>query len=92
MSVGIVIADGDTKKELNSKYYIISPEYKTGGMFSATIADAPKEKTIIMTRTGALEDIRKHIMPSMMPSMSLELWLFFYLLEITYCYFVRKNA
>ena len=74
MSIGIVIADGDTKKELNSKYYIISPEYKTGGMFSATIADALKEKTLVMTRSGAIEDIRKHTMPSMMPSMNLELW------------------
>ena len=59
MSIGIVIADGDTKKELNSKYYIISPEYKTGGMFSATIADAPKKKTFVMTRNSAIEDIKK---------------------------------
>lgn len=59
MSIGIVIADSETKKELNSKYYIISPEYKTGGMFSNTIADAPKEKTVVMSRAGALEDIKK---------------------------------
>lgn len=58
MSIGIVIADGITKKELDSKYYIISPEYKSGGMFSDTLADAPDEKTFVMSRAEAIEDLK----------------------------------
>ena len=57
MSIGIVVADGTAKKEINSKYYIISPEFRSGGMFSGTINDAPKEKTCVVTRKEALKDI-----------------------------------
>lgn len=58
MSIGIVIADGETKKEIKSKYYIITPEYKDGGMFSSTINDAPDAKTVIVSRTKAISDIK----------------------------------
>ena len=34
MSIGIVVADSATKKKVDSRYYIIDPEYKVGGMFS----------------------------------------------------------
>lgn len=34
MSIGIVVADSETKKKIDSRYYIIDPEYKVGGMFS----------------------------------------------------------
>ena len=59
MSIGIVIADGDTKKELDSKYYIITPEYKRGGMYSHTLAAAPDDKTNIMNRKETIEDIER---------------------------------
>jgi hypothetical protein len=58
MSIGIAIADGSTKMLKDSKYYIITPEYKSGGMFSGTINDAPKEKTYVMSRTEAIKDIK----------------------------------
>ena len=58
MSIGIAIADGKTKKLKDSKYYIITPEYKSGGMFSGTINDAPKEKTFVMSRSAAIKDIK----------------------------------
>lgn len=34
MSIGIVVADSETKKKIDSLYYIIEPEYRVGGMFS----------------------------------------------------------
>lgn len=58
MSIGIVISDGNNKKEIKSKYYIISPEYRSGGMFSSTINDAPNEKTSVVSRTEAIDDIK----------------------------------
>ena len=58
MSIGIAIADGNTKKLKNSKYYIITPEYKSGGMFSSTINDAPKEKSFVLSRLEAVKDIK----------------------------------
>ena len=58
MSIGIVVADGVAKKEINSKYYIISPEFISGGMFSSTINDAPKEKTFKVSRDEAIRDIK----------------------------------
>ena len=61
MSIGVVVADGTAKKEMNSKYYIISPEYKSGGMFSSTINDAPKEKTLIVSRNEAIKDIKDYL-------------------------------
>lgn len=59
MSIGIVIADGERKKEIQSKYYIINPEYRSGGMFSETISDAPDEKTFLMSRAEAVDDIKE---------------------------------
>lgn len=58
MSIGIVVADGFTKKEIKSKYYIISPEFREGGMFSSTINDAPREKLLMVSRIDALKDIK----------------------------------
>lgn len=57
MSIGIVIADAKTKKEIKSKYYIISPEYESGGMFSNTLFDVPKSKIEIVSREEAIEGI-----------------------------------
>lgn len=34
MSIGVVVADSDTKMKIDSVYYIIDPEYKAGGMYS----------------------------------------------------------
>lgn len=58
MSIGIVVADGNTKKEIKSKYFIITPEYKNGGMFSSTLNDAPDAKTVIVSRMKAIREIK----------------------------------
>ncbi len=34
MSIGVVVADEVSKKEIDSLYYIIDPEYRVGGMYS----------------------------------------------------------
>ena len=57
MSIGVVIANGDTKREVTSKYYIISPEFQSGGMFSNKLNDAPHDKTCQMTREDAIKDL-----------------------------------
>ena len=59
MSIGLVIADSATFKVIDSKYYIITPEYKSGGMFSYTLGRAPKKLTAVVSRADALADIRK---------------------------------
>lgn len=57
MSIGIVIADTDTFRLLGGRYYIISPEYRIGGMFADTLfLDAGREP-IICTREEAMDDI-----------------------------------
>ncbi len=37
MSIGTVIADGDTFRALDAKYQILTPEYLAGGMFSGVL-------------------------------------------------------
>ena len=34
MSIGVVVADSQTQKKIDSVYYIIDPEYKVGGMYA----------------------------------------------------------
>ena len=46
MSIGIVIADGATKEKIASKYYIITPEYRVGGMFSHELRSSENEARI----------------------------------------------
>lgn len=58
MSIGIVIADARTREKIDSKYYIIDPEYKVGGMFSSELRTAGKE-THMTNRKQALGEIRQ---------------------------------
>lgn len=58
MSIGVVIADTKTRKKIDSVYYIITPEYKVGGMFSAELR--PNENDArITSRKQALKEIRE---------------------------------
>ncbi len=58
MSIGIVIADSETKKKIDEIYYIIDPEYKVGGMYSDELK-LDKEKAHIINRKQALKEIKK---------------------------------
>lgn len=57
MSIGAVIADSVTYKEIDSRYYIISPEYKSGGMYSNVIKLGGTPEPIVSSREEALADL-----------------------------------
>lgn len=58
MSIGIIIADGRTKEKIASKYYIITPEYKVGGMYASELESSEKEARVT-DRKQALEELRQ---------------------------------
>jgi len=37
MSIGLVVSDSDTFKPVETRYYILDPEYQIGGMFSSAL-------------------------------------------------------
>ena len=57
MSIGTVIADSDGFRLLAGRYHIITPEYKTGGMFSDTLFLDCGRKPILCSREEALADL-----------------------------------
>ena len=58
MSIGIVVADSETKEKIDSVYYIIDPEYKVGGMFSYELR-LDDETARVTNRKQALKEIRE---------------------------------
>ena len=58
MSIGIVIADAETKEKVDSVYYIIEPEYRVGGMYSGELR-LDEEGVRVMDRESALAEIRQ---------------------------------
>lgn len=51
-------ADAETKKEIDSVYYIIEPEYRVGGMYSNEL-QSDKKKTRVINRRQALKEIKE---------------------------------
>lgn len=60
MSIGIALADADTLKCIDAKYFIIDPECRKGGMYSNVLNIVEKLTTSIVTRQKAMEDIRRY--------------------------------
>lgn len=58
MSIGIVVADSETKKKIDSLYYIIEPEYKVGGMFSNELK-LDEKGVRVADRNQALKEIKQ---------------------------------
>lgn len=58
MSIGVVIADSDTKEVIEGKYYMLDPEYKSGGMYSGALRLPGIKETFITSREQALEEIK----------------------------------
>ena len=58
MSIGVVIADAKTQEKSDSIYYIITPEYRVGGMFSNELRP-DGEDVHIADRRQALQEIRQ---------------------------------
>lgn len=58
MSIGVVVADSETKEKIDSVYYIIDPEYRVGGMYSHELR--PDDENVRVTdRKQALKEIRE---------------------------------
>ena len=58
MSIGVVVADSETKEKIDSVYYIIDPEYRVGGMFSNELR-AEDKNACVTGRKQALKEIKK---------------------------------
>lgn len=56
MSIGVVIADARTKEKIDSKYYIIDPECRVGGMYSSELRIDGNEADVT-DRKQALQEI-----------------------------------
>lgn len=57
MSIGIVIADADTKEVVDAKYFLVDPEYMRGGMYSSALKMPGIEETNVNTRENVLSSI-----------------------------------
>lgn len=59
MSIGVVIADRDTKAVVDVKYYIITPECGIGGMYSHVLYMPEIKEIIKNNRTTVIKEIDK---------------------------------
>ena len=55
MSIGVVLADGDTYCPAEARYYIVTPECEIGGMYDGVLELAPREKTRCTGRKQAMQ-------------------------------------
>lgn len=60
MSIGVVVADSETKHKIDSVYYIIDPEYRVGGMYADELR-IDEEGVRITNRKQALKEIKQWI-------------------------------
>ena len=69
MSIGMVVAEAETFEIIDSKYYIIDPEYKSGGVYSSELVLAPKKLNIVKSREIVIKEIdawlKKHSVDSL---------------------------
>lgn len=57
MSIGAVVADSDTLKPVERRYYILNPEYRAGGMYSGALLHKGAGRPFICSRADALDDL-----------------------------------
>ena len=58
MSIGAVIADGTTFTPVESRYLVLDPEYRVGGMFDGALClNAPG--TVICSRREAIAELKR---------------------------------
>ena len=58
MSAGIVIADGDDFEVVDSAYYVLSPEFLVGGMFSNQVFTEPGDRERLFSREDCIREIK----------------------------------
>ena len=59
MSIGAVIVDAITYQQLDAKYYILTPEYKTGGMYSYALRIKGIKGPVVCSREKAIKNLIK---------------------------------
>lgn len=59
MSIGIVIADKETYQPVCFRYYVLTPEYQTGGIYSNVLCLDNTDITKKCSRQQAIQDIRE---------------------------------
>lgn len=57
MSIGLVIAESKTFNMVDTRYYILDPEYKVGGMFSSVMNLENDKEAIKCSRSEAVSNI-----------------------------------
>ncbi len=58
MSVGAVIADSESFRALDTRYYVLTPEYLEGGMFSGVLFPDSRLLPKICSRSTAMRELR----------------------------------
>ncbi len=58
MSIGVVIADGETQAVITAGYFVIAPECDKGGMYSDRLYMEDAEVYPVHDRAGVVEEIR----------------------------------
>ncbi len=61
MSIGLAVADADTFKCTDLRYYIIEPESLIGGMFSGVMHESGDIREIVSSRREAISDIKNYL-------------------------------
>lgn len=57
MSLGAVIADSATLQPVETKYYILDPEFREGGMYSSALILRREDKNAFSAREEAMDDL-----------------------------------
>lgn len=58
MSIGLVIADASTNRPIAGQYYIISPTYRKGGMYSDVLNILKAQNTITDSRKNVIANMK----------------------------------
>lgn len=58
MSIGVVVADALSFAAVDCAYFILTPEYKVGGMFSSALGIVDKELTTLCSRAEMVRQTR----------------------------------
>lgn len=58
MSIGVVIADSESFSPIDAKYYVLTPEYLIGGMFSSTLFADAQLSAVVCSREEALTSMQ----------------------------------
>ncbi len=61
MSIGVALADAESSKCVDAKYYILDPAYKTGGMYSSVLYAVKSIPAQVLSRENVLKDIRSFL-------------------------------